>query len=259
MGSYNLKVYEYVDSMQLRLYNQSLVYSEKVQMPELKEPKRKKEDYERTTEQIEKSAYSSKSRTINQLYEISRANTWEYFLTFTFDRKKIDSSNYDLLCEKVSIWLNNLKKRYAPDLKYLIVPELHKDGVHYHFHGLLANTGNIKFIDSGIRVKNRIIYNMDNWKYGFSTASKVSDSGRVSSYITKYITKDLCVVGKGKKRYWCSNNCDRAKIRCYNISYEDIEKILSDNLHLLRHTSEVQIESCGLEVTYIEMAKGMEL
>ena len=30
-------------------------------------------------------------------------------------------------------------------MKYIIVPELHKDKEHYHFHGLLANVDNLTF------------------------------------------------------------------------------------------------------------------
>ena len=259
MGSYNLKVYEYTDSVQLRLYNQSLTYDEKVSsvpLIEPVEPMKKVHTSELSEERKEKSALSSMSRTVSSIYEISRANTWDYFVTFTFNRNLIDSSDYDLLSSKVSIWLNNLKKRYAPDLKYLIVPELHKDGIHYHFHAVIANVGNIRFVDSGVKKKGHIIYNLDNWKFGFTTASKVLDSGRISSYITKYITKDLCAVSKNKKRFWCSRNCDRAKVRTYNISYEKISEFLDENIELLRHTSSISVDSCGLEVTYIEMAKG---
>ena len=81
------------------------------------------------------------------------------------------------------------------------------------------------------------------------------DSARVSSYITKYITKDLCSVTKFKKRYWSSRNCDRPKVRTYCLPYEEIGKFLDDNIHLLQYTKEVVIDSCGLAVTYIEMKK----
>ena len=167
MGSYNLKVYEYADSVQLRLYNQSLTYDEKVPsvpLIEPVEPLEKVHTSELSKERKEKSALSSMSRTVSSIYEISRANTWEYFVTFTFNRNFIDSSDYDLLAEKVSKWFNNLRSRYAPDLKYLIVPELHKDGIHYHFHAVIANVGNIRFVDSCVKKKGHTIYNLDNWK-----------------------------------------------------------------------------------------------
>ena len=60
-------------------------------------------------------------------------------------------------------------RRKNENMKYLVVPELHKDKKHYHFHGLIADVDNINFEDSGHTDKNGdIIYNIPDWKYGFS-------------------------------------------------------------------------------------------
>ncbi len=285
MGNYNLKVYEYADGIQIRLYNQPISTNEKVppvplavpqecdelqrvhtselshthgkvHTSELLDSLEKVHTSEPPDRQRGHAIQSSMNRTIQKIYEISRANIWEYFLTLTFDRNKLDSSDYNLLCDKVSKWLNNLRSRYAPDLKYLIVPELHKDGVHYHFHGLLANIGNITLTDSGIKKNGHTIYNMANWKYGFSTVSKVAESNKVSSYITKYITKELCAVSKNKRRYWSSKNCETAKVSVYNLPYEEIGQFIDNNIQSIRHTSKVVVESAGLTINYIEMEKG---
>lgn len=206
-------------------------------------------------EQIENCIRSSRNRTVSQIYEITRMNIWDYFLTLTFDRNKIDSGNYDLLCNKVSKWLNNIRSQYAPDLKYLIVPELHKDGEHYHFHGLLSDIGGLTLFDSGIKKGGHTIYNLQNWNYGFSTVSRVESSVKVSSYITKYITKDLCAVGKNKHRYWCSKNCERVKPKTYNLPLEDIEKFVDEHIQLMQHASTSVAPHSGLHVTYIELKK----
>lgn len=265
MGGYNLRVYEYLDSYQIRMYNQCVSFSEDIpkakelsfsESEEVKSDVIESSDV-RTFEDNVRSDSVSRARTVQQMYEITRANRWEYFLTLTFDRNILDSSDYNLITLKVSKWLNNLRYRYAPDLKYILVPELHKDGVHYHFHGLLSNIGDIKLMYSGIQKKGMKIYNLANWKYGFSTVSKVRDNSRVASYITKYITKDLCTVTKNKKRYWCSKNCDKAKVMSYNLSYEDIQNILLSYGHFLTHVSDTKVSECGLEVTYIEMKKGV--
>lgn len=275
MGIYNLKVYEYVGGYQLRLYSKGRRYNETALFPATNpavadglepdildvahvtesEKVHTFELYEPTPEQSEHSAQVSRSRTVSQIYEISRANVWEYFLTLTFDRRKLDSSDYDLLCNKVSKWINNIRSRYAPDLKYLIVPELHKDGIHYHFHGLLSHIGNMTLKDSGIIKNGHKIYNLENWKYGFSTVSKVLDTGRVSSYITKYISKDLCAVAKNKRRYWCSRNCDRAKVKIYNLDYEDIDRFFDEHIHLMQHISDTVVQGTGVKITYVEMKK----
>lgn len=285
MGNYNVKVYEYAEGIQLRLYNQPITshekvpavplakpyefdeppkvhtselpdFSEKVHTSELPDNPEKVHTSEPSDKQKDHALQSSMNRTIQKIYEISRANTWDYFLTLTFDRKKLDSSDYNLLCDKVSKWLNNLRSRYASDLKYLIVPELHKDGKHYHFHGLLANIGNITLKDSGLKKNGHTIYNLSNWKYGFSTVSKVMESNKVSSYITKYITKELCAVSKNKRRYWSSKNCDTAKVSVYNLPYEEISQFLENNIQSICHASNVTVESAGLIINYIEMEKG---
>lgn len=257
MSGYNVRIYEYYGGYQIRMYNQLVHFDDSVPfVKEISFDSDAKSSDVRTNEDSEHSDSSSRARTIQQLYEITRANKWEYFLTLTFDRKKLDSSNYDLLVQKVSKWLNNLRSRYAPDLKYVLVPELHKDGTHYHFHGLLSNIGNVSLVSSGVFKKGIEIYNLNNWKYGFSTVSKVQDNNKVASYITKYITKDLCCVTKYKRRYWCSKNCQRAVVKNYNMSYEDIQNIIMNNSHLLTYTSESRVSECGLEVCYIEMQKG---
>lgn len=170
----------------------------------------------------------SENRSKKVIYNICRANTWDYFITLTFNQKEFDSSDYDLCVKRVGKWLNHLRRK-APDLKYIIVPELHKDNIHYHFHGLLANCGNISFVESGHFTPNGdIIYNIENYKFGFSTATKVKSTDRVSGYITKYITKELDNHLKGKRRYMASLNCEKPEVIDLNFSVNDFREYLQN-------------------------------
>lgn len=263
MSSYNVKSIQYLDGQQVRVYKKPVVVDDSKKV--LKEvdkqlgivhlPKSHKSSCARTYEQIQHSITSSHNRTKNKVYEISRSNEWEYFITLTFNPKLIDSTDYELLACKVSDWLGNLKKRYAPDLKYLLVPELHKDGLKYHFHGLLANCGNIQFYASGhFDTDGNEIYNILNFKYGFSTATKVKDNNRISGYITKYITKELCSVTQNKKRYWCSRNLNKPVVTTFNLSYEDIENILDDCSENIEFIKTVDVPQAHNGVKYIEMS-----
>ena len=144
--NYNVKTIEYVDSVQVRTYKRPVTVSNKITFPEQKQISKSKE---RTQKQIEHSIESSVNRTINQIYMLSRANRWDYFITLTIDLQKLDSTDFNLISQKLNIWTNNLKKRYAPDLKYIIVPELHKDKRKWHFHGLFANIGKMSLDFSG--------------------------------------------------------------------------------------------------------------
>ena len=76
----------------------------------------------------ERSLVVSQNRTLNKIYEISRSNDWDYFLTLTFNPEKVNSYDYEEVTKKLSQWIKNMKRKYAPDLKYLLVPERHKSG-----------------------------------------------------------------------------------------------------------------------------------
>lgn len=181
----------------------------------------------------EKSLNISVNRSKKNLYKIARANNWEWFCTLTFDRKEdnkfnhkvIDSSDYEQVSKTFTKWINSIKRSICPDLKYLAVPEYHKDKKHFHFHLLIANTGDLEFIPSGIKdCTGSEMYNIIGWEYGFSTATKVKDNGRVTNYIGKYITKDLMNKIKYKKRYYASDNVDLPQEKKDYINPDDLYK-----------------------------------
>ena len=165
-----------------------------------------------------RSEKNSRTRTLQNIYKYSRQCKWEYFITLTFDSEKCDRYSFDDCNLKTKKWFQHQHDRYCPDLKYLYVPEMHKDGA-FHFHGLIADCGNMKITDSGrVSIGGKAykrtdsnkhmptIYNLEGWRFGWSTATKVSDTKKVSSYITKYITKELCAVTKNKRRFYRSRN-----------------------------------------------------
>lgn len=184
------------------------------------------------------------NRTVNEIYKLSRQCTWEYFITLTFDKTKVDRYNFDECMKKANSWFNNQRKRYAKDLQYLFVPEQHKDGA-WHIHGLLSRVGEMSFVDSGKKINDKVIYNLSGWKNGFSTATEVEDIQRVSSYIVKYITKELCEVTKGKRRYYRSQNIPKP----------------SEEVFLLESGCDVEFidtlaDSLGFDVSYVKTVKG---
>lgn len=175
----------------------------------MKEPKLI-EDYQyrpRTYKQYTKPSARSIQRTRTTIKDIILCNDFDYFATFTFDKRKHDRYN-PVHCKNVmSLWLENQRRNHSPDLQYLIVPELHKDGA-IHFHALLKHfNGRLK--DSGHKSSTgRPVYNLSGYRAGFSTCVPVDSKEAVSEYISKYITKDLVSL-YDKKRYWCSNNLTR--------------------------------------------------
>ena len=247
-GVYNIKIIKYATGLQVRIYDemQDLPDDDVLEPPEPDLPVCYSDDdvdvqdsdnseiwydsnlvFDEVVNDdvaIAHSLQSSYNRTKNMIYYIARSNVWDWFVTLTLSPEKIDRYDYDLCSKVVRNFFNNIRKRYSRDMIYLIVPEMHKDGA-FHFHGLIGNAPELSFVDSGIKDNFGIpIYNLKNWRYGFSTASPVQDTARVASYICKYITKDFCAQSKGKRRYWASLNCHRAEIYTAQANAPEMEE-----------------------------------
>lgn len=187
----------------------------------------------------EHSLISSLNRSKKMIYDYGRSNTWEWFLTFTFkDSDAFSKSDYDVCKKKMLEFFKNVRKRHSPDIKYLVVPEQHKSGC-WHFHALLSDVGNLDFkpaknnqrfikdLNGNLKLNKKgepvpnkyygldlrtsypngdYIYNLKNYKQGFTTATKIKDTYKSVSYLVKYITKDLCEITLNSRRYFPSNN-----------------------------------------------------
>lgn len=199
------------------------VFSRKVFLPENLEYRDKVKSVKRNKRSKVKSDYiraDSIKRARDKAYEICYANEFDYFITFTLDKEKIDRYDKDIILKKFKKWLNNRVER--GNFKYIIFPEYHKDGA-IHFHGLCS--GELKLIDSGKRTKKgQIIYNSDSWTYGFSTVIKLEGSyERVINYIVKYISKEKKRVF-GKFYFAGGKDLKREVPTIYcNVSYESIK------------------------------------
>lgn len=240
---YNVKVIKYPDlTTQVRVYHKPILEKidrnekeKEVVIPEIdpftNNPVKTMHDFK----DLERSLEVSRKRTINSIYEIVRSNQWEWFLTFTFSKEKVDRYNYDECAKKLSQWLKDMKKRHCPHMCYIVVPERHKDGA-YHFHGLFSNCDGMDIRDTGKTVikkwtdskgrkrfkrSKEPIYLFGRYKLGWTTATAVKDSLRAGRYILKYITKDLVVNTKSKRRYWNSRNLEVPEVETYGMEEMD--------------------------------------
>jgi len=120
-----------------------------------------------------------------------------------------------------------------------------------------VNCDKLKFENSGIVKNGKEIYNINkrSFKYGFTTATKIESTEKVSNYITKYITKELITMSKGQHRYLYSKNL--AKPQSETLFEEDLkfmEMLLSKNKDLVK-IKKVKDEERGIETTYITIKK----
>lgn len=213
---YNSMIQRNLKTTQLRLYSSPVEYgfSQKQGIFGCEEEKEKTE-LDLYMQKMRNQQFS-KARSVQQIYSIAKNNTYDWFFTWTFDPKIVDRFNYDDCAEKLGYWIDR-HRRYFPNLKYLIVPELHM-GTHghpaqrdvfgnyaYHFHGVVSGLPDELFTYAKT-IKGKEIYNVNTFPYGFTTASKILDMDATANYIGKYITKDLTSVTMGRKRFWYSKD-----------------------------------------------------
>lgn len=189
--------------------------------------------------------YCSASRTKRGVYSVARSNHWEWFVTFTFDNKVVDRSDFDLCKRKFAKFWDNLKRRKYPDLKYEFIVEMHKNLEGFHYHGVISGIPDSEFEyfrkvrGSWNKQLHRYNYypawNMKSYKLGFNSCTKVEDQGKVISYVCKYITKTAFLQSrlsqKFKHLYFHSNNLNQPDIKrvCIDTKKIDIYKFIEDN------------------------------
>lgn len=171
------------DILKYTVFNKLIYNPDKA---ELLNKTNKRDDYTKSDDPITRD--DSLKRSKDKIFDIAFMNSdlWQYMVTLTLDKDKIDRYDKKDINKKLKKWLGHLVERN--NVNYLIIPELHKDGA-VHFHGLIS--GNLKLEFSNHYDKNnRPIYNLLNWKYGFSTCVPLDDNKvAVCKYITKYVTK----------------------------------------------------------------------
>lgn len=141
------------------------------------------------------------------------SNDFDIFVTFTFNPKKVNRYDLNACYSKMQSWLWRQQRKSENTMKYLIVPEKHKDNA-IHFHAVISHyPGDLK--KTKIIQNNRRVYNLPSYRYGFTNAQFLDgDRQKVAAYVCKYITKDMVTVSNCR-RYWCSKNLQKP-IKYYN-------------------------------------------
>lgn len=163
-----------------------------------------------------RSEISSRSRAKREVRDIAMCNRFTYFFTWTLDPTLIDRYSVEEVRKKVLTWLRNAAARKG--FRYVAIAERHKDGA-IHFHGL-CNLGDVR-LRRGINEKTgkllytdseQPIFNMLDWKFGFSTCIPIDDNyERTCNYLTKYFEKDFSKIFG--KYYFASRNLVRKPAR----------------------------------------------
>lgn len=158
----------------------------------------------------------SRRRAISKIKDYALCSDFEWFVTLTLNKEKIDRYSYDDAVKKLGIYCSNRVQRHG--LRYVIVTEKHQDGA-LHFHGFFGGLPFGDFIPSGtytggpVRGKPKRprtaselarwieggaheVYNLKSWKLGFTTAVLLDRDYRAAiTYVSKYIRKTPQKVG----------------------------------------------------------------
>lgn len=162
------------------------------------------DEIEHDGSQVERKERENMSRAKQVVYDLARCNRWDWYCTLTFNGYLVDRYDYKACFEYLRKFADNLYKTYG--CLYLFIPEQHEDGA-FHFHGLIQGdlpvTPALTPAGRQVKSKGHLIYSIPSFKAGFSNASQVKDSDRISSYITKYLSKQM-TAPKGSHRYLAS-------------------------------------------------------
>lgn len=165
---------------------------------------------------IERKEIENMKRAKQMVWDLGRANSFDWWITLTFAPEQVDDRyDYKCCCEALKRFTKYLGKHHC---RWLIVPDQHKDGA-FHFHGLLSgdltftrslspNTGRPLFDNHG-----RPRYNIDDYKLGYTSAVPLDGCPAVITYLTEYYTKNQKMhIPKGCKRYWASRSLARPEV-----------------------------------------------
>lgn len=178
-------------------------------------------------------------RARNRIFELAFCNKWQYFFTGTLDKKKYNREDLDKFHKDFTRFIRLYNKKNNLDIKFLIIPELHKDKKSWHFHGLINNLPQeqLKLFEVGDKMGKKLlekVINGDtvyNWidyknKFGFCDLEPIKNKEALSKYITKYITKELAfsVTKLNAQLYYHSRGLNFAKeIKKGHMSWGDIQ------------------------------------
>jgi hypothetical protein len=174
--------------------------------------------------------YEAAQRAKREIIDIALSNTWDYMLTQTISPQYHDRYNTEQQKNLLLSTLKDFRKRYDPNLAFILIPETHKDGA-IHFHGLLKfniPSQHLQFIKerNGAQIYSHKLLS----KKGFNELAKIYNHQEfVTYYISKYITKSV----KNKitqKRYYRSEKLELPKRYYFSRNkdnWQDIQNAVS--------------------------------
>lgn len=168
----------------------------------------------------------NRARARNTIYELALCNPWELFVTFTLDQKKYDRKDLPKFQKNLSQFFRDYRKKYGVQVKYLLIPERHKDGC-WHMHGFLMGLPleHLHEFQQSEHLPYRILERMQKgkrvftWeayakKFGFANIEIIENHEAASHYMLKYVTKETVstIQELNAHMYYASQGLQRATL-----------------------------------------------
>ena len=177
-------------------------------------------------------------RAKSKIFELAFCNPWSWFFTATLNKDKHNRTDLEAFHKSMTQFIMDYNKKYQLKIKFLLIPELHEDGISWHMHGLLYGLpvehlkqfqiGDVmgkklaEKVKCGDEVYNWLSY-FDN--FGFCDLEPIRSPEAVSKYITKYINKNLAtsVTALNAHLYYVSRGLNIAQTIKKGTMLADIE------------------------------------
>lgn len=169
---------------------------------------------------------NSISRTRAKIFEYAMCNPWEYFVTLTLNPDRYNRYDLGKFNTDLSQAIRNYNKKHKVNIRYLLIPERHKDGA-WHMHGFIMGLPVEHLREFGKREKlpRKILERLNEGKrvftwdmyaerFGFADIEQIENHEAASKYITKYITEDIkqSITELNAHLYYCSKGLKGATV-----------------------------------------------
>lgn len=184
-------------------------------------------------------------RSKSKIFELAFCNPWDWFFTGTINPNKQDRTDLELFHKQLTQWLRDYNKKYKLNIKFLFVPEKHKDGKSWHIHGFIYGLPVEHLVQFQVGDKmgkgladkvmqGDIVYNWQAYfnRFGFCDLEPIRNHEAVSKYVTKYINKELAnsVTELNAHTYYHSRGLKFAElIKKGTMIWEDIAPIYEND------------------------------
>lgn len=165
--------------------------------------------------EIQERFRQSVSRARGMVQQYADCNRWNYFVTLTLDGRKLDRMNLDGFLLKFKKLMENIQRDSGTRPPYVMVPELHRDGVSWHLHGLMnIPPSELVEVTDVYRVRRNGHYQwhmQDGHPIGYDTARKflIGNGNRLFSWRRYERRFGFCTVETVKSQRATASYCSK--------------------------------------------------